>query len=137
MVESYFNDINEVTLTGRLVSDAETVEKNNKEDKSFSFVKVVIASNRKWSTKDGEEHSKIDYNTIYFNGSDMAIAAKLNTGARVYIKGRIKNREYESEGVKHHVVDIVAKKLRILDWAKPSNKEKQASQQIETTNQAE
>lgn len=135
MSESYFNDINEVTLTGRLVEDAKKVEKNNNEDKSFSYVKVVIASNRKWSTKEGEEHSNADYNTIYFNGSDMAIAAKLNTGARVYIKGRLKNREYESEGVKHRVADIVAKQLRILDWAKPKDQEKQTSQQNTTTNQ--
>lgn len=135
MSESYFNDINEVTLIGCVARDAEKVDKTTKEGKTFSYVRVVVATNREWSTKEGEKHSSTDFNTIYFNASDMTMAAKLRTGVKVFIRGRLKQRSYEKDGEKRHVLDIVAQYLRIVDWTKSGDKNKQIKQQYETANQ--
>lgn len=133
---TYFDDINEVTLTGRLTENAKKVEAKNKNNEPMSYVRVSIASNREWSTKDGAMHSQPEFNTIYFNKQHVVMAAKLCTGARIYVKGRLKKNSYKDDnGVERQATIIVAENLRILNWAKRDQQEKQDESPLQSANQ--
>ena len=114
---NYFDDINEIALSGRLTGDAKKVEPEN----SSPFVVVDIATNRQ-KGKDGEDF-RPEYNTVYFGEPHVKMVAQLIKGDKIYIKGKLRNGEYkDKQGILHKTVKIAAKELHILEWKSRDNK---------------
>ena len=123
-MSSYFSDINEMTLSGRLTKNAKKVEPEN----SAPFVVVNIATNIVRQKQD-EVYTKAEYNTIYFNKPHVKMAAQLITGDRIYVKGKLRYGEYkDKEGVVHKTVAISADKLHILKRMPRDNKAAQTQE---------
>ena len=104
--------MNEVTLLGFVGSNAEL-----KYSQAGSAVcNISIATTEKWG-----DQSKTFWHRITFFGKTAEIwAPQIKKGDEIWIKGKIQPREYEKNGVKHYVTDIIANWVRIT-MKKPDN----------------
>ena len=128
----YYDDVNEVRLTGNLVKNAEVI-KPKSQDSQSEFVKVQLATNESWY-HDRNLHTHTEYTSVLFNSkSDVKVASGLEKGDRIYVAGRLRVREWQDDkGVKHTIPVIVANHqgLRIL---KKKSVAKAGSEKPETT----
>ena len=76
-----------------------------------------VATNRNWSTPDGEHKTETEwFNVIAWGGLAEICNQFLKKGLQVYIEGRLQTRQWEdTEGVKHKSVEIVANEMLMLD----------------------
>lgn len=101
--------VNKVFLVGRLGGDPEVKSTpNGKNVASFS-----IATSEKYNGTEKTEWHKI------IAWEKLAEVAKnyLTKGRMVHIEGKIQTREYESQGAKKFVTEIIASNLTLLDSA--------------------
>ena len=74
-----------------------------------------VATNRSWTTQDGERHTETEWFNVVAWGSLAEICNQyLKKGQQVYIEGRLQTRRWEEEGVKRSNVEIVAKEMIML-----------------------
>lgn len=110
--------VNKVFLVGRLGGDPEIKSTpNGKNVASFS-----LATSEKYNGTEKTEWHKI---IVWEKLADVA-EKYLKKGRMVHIEGKIQTREYESQGVKRFVSEIIASNLTLLDSA---NKENTATSQ--------
>jgi single-strand DNA-binding protein len=83
----------------------------------------TIASNRTWSSADGERHVETEWFNIVTWGNLAEICKQfLSRNQQVYIEGRLQSRRWEdSEGCKHTSMEIVATEMMILGDRKENN----------------
>jgi single-strand DNA-binding protein len=78
-----------------------------------------VAVNRRWQSN-GEWQEKVSFfNVTCWDALAENVCASLTKGARVFVAGRLEQREYEtSDGQKRNVVEIVADEIGpSLRWA--------------------
>lgn len=115
--------INKVILIGHLAGDPEIHEtKTGKKVAKFS-----IATNYD-TTIEGEKKQYTDFHRIVAWKSLADIAQKwLKKGMGVYIEGRLHNNQYEKDGVKRTMTEIVLDNLNILKWGKGESGDKEVN----------
>lgn len=76
-----------------------------------------VATNRTWKNSQGEVQDEATFHRVIAWSKLAEICAQLLAkGRKVYIAGRIANRNWEDkEGQKHYVTEIVAEDMIILD----------------------
>lgn len=89
-----------------------------------------VATNRYWSSADGEKHSETEwFNVVTWGNLAEFCKQHLKKGQQVYVEGRLQTRRWDdSEGTKHVTVEIVANEAVILG----DRKEISQPQSIET-----
>lgn len=107
-------DLNKVMLIGRATSDVEVkvIESNGS-----SVVNFVIATNRKFTNKDGNVVEEAEYHRCVAYGNSADILGKyLEKGKRVYVEGRLRTRKRDdASGVTKYSTEIVANHFIFLD----------------------
>ncbi len=79
-----------------------------------------MATKRVWTTEKGEKQEQTQYHRIVAWGRLGELCGKyLRKGRRVYVEGRLVNREYEIDGEKRTTTEVVISDMILLD-AKPS-----------------
>jgi single-strand DNA-binding protein len=79
-----------------------------------------MATKRVWTSEKGEKQEQTQYHRIVAWGVLGEVCAKyLRKGRRVYVEGRLVNREYEKDGEKRTTTEVVIDDMILLD-AKPS-----------------
>ena len=119
-------DLNEWQGIGRLGRDIELRYLGNG-DAVASF---SIACDDSYKDKQtGQKVERTEWvRCVAFRQSAEFLAEYLLKGARVLIKGKLKTREYEKDGVKHYVTEIHADRgTQIIDW--PERDQTQQQQQ--------
>lgn len=102
--------INQVTLVGRLTKDPElrvTTEGN-------SVVTVTLAVNRNFRNQKGEIEADFVQCTLWRKMAEN-LSLYCKKGALIGITGRIQTRNYENEGKRKYVTEVIAESLRFLD----------------------
>lgn len=113
--------LNRVDLIGRLGADPES-RKLNSGDPVVNFRMAVSETWRDKST--GERREKTTWlPVVIFNENLCKVAESfLRKGSQCFVSGALQTREYEKDGHKHTVVEVVLQKFRgelqLLD-AKP------------------
>ena len=84
------------------------------------------------SYKDKQTNQKVErtewVRCVAFRQTAEFLAEYLRKGARILVKGKLKTREYEKDGVKHYVTEIHADRgTQIIDW--PERDQQQTQQQ--------
>jgi len=81
-----------------------------------------VATNRSWKNAQGEAQDEATFHRVIAWSKLAEICSQLlSKGRKVFIEGRISNRNWEdTQGQKHYITEIVADELLLLD-----NKEKQ------------
>jgi single-strand DNA-binding protein len=100
--------VNKVILLGNLGKDAETkFTPSGVAKTTFS-----VATTRKW--KQGEEwQEKTDWHNVVLWRSE-GVSAYLLKGKPVYVEGRIETRDYEKDGQKRYITEIIADNVILL-----------------------
>jgi single-strand DNA-binding protein len=108
--EKRMASVNKVILIGSLGRDAETRVAGSSDVTGFS-----LATENGYKGKDGNWVNSTDWhNIILWSATDYQKKA-LVKGAKVYVEGRISYREYEKDGNKKKITEIIAEKVKPLD----------------------
>lgn len=97
--------INQVTLLGNLGKEPEI-----KQAAGTNVAKFTLAtSTGGYKKQDGSEvPERTTWHTVIAWKNLADLAAKMHKGDRILVIGSISNRDYESNGMKHNVTEIVA-----------------------------
>ena len=82
-----------------------------------AVVSFGVATNREWTTSDGEKKEDTQFHEITaWNRLAEICSEFLTKGRKVYIKGRLRTRTWDDEnGTRHYRTEIIAEDMIILD----------------------
>lgn len=105
--------LNKVTLIENLGKDPETQQLEG----NLSVTKFSLTTTEIFKDRNGQSQTQTEWHTVVLWRSLAELAAKyLQKGSLVFIEGKLKTRHFEDkEGKKHHVTEIVAEQLIMLD----------------------
>lgn len=105
--------INKVILIGNLTRDPELRQTPNGQ----SVCTFGIATNRRWSTKEGKQHDLAEFHEVVAWAHLAEICHKfLRKGKLVYLEGYLKTRSWDTpEGVKKFKTEIIIQDMIMLD----------------------
>ena len=108
--------LNKAQLIGNLTADPEL----RYTPQGTPVCNFSVATNRTWKNSSGEVQDEATFHRIIAWSKLAEICAQiLSKGRKVYVGGRIANRNWEDkEGQKHYVTEIVADDLIVLDSKK-------------------
>jgi single-strand DNA-binding protein len=102
--------VNRVILLGTLGADPEVRDVAGKK-----FASLRIATNYSWKTASGERKEETTWHRIETSGMTAENCGKyLAKGRQVYVEGRIRTREYEKDGVKRYITEVVADNIKFM-----------------------
>lgn len=105
-------NVNAVTLIGH-VGDTPDFRKL---DGDISVAVLSLATNAEWKTKDGERKSRTSWHrVVFYRGLADVVAEHVKKGAALYVTGSISYREYEADGEKRYITEIIADGFQFLD----------------------
>ena len=107
-------DLNRVTLIGRAT---DTVEIKRIESNDSSVVNFVIATNRRFKNKDGNQQEEAEYHRCVAYGVSADVLGKyLHKGKRIYIEWRLRTRKREDNaGLTKYSTEIIVSHFIFLD----------------------
>ena len=108
--------INKVILIGNLGDD---VKMHYFDDKN-SVGRFPIATSESYTSKQtGEKVTNTDWhNIVVRNGLAKVCEKYLTKGDKVYIEGKLKNRQWEQDGVKRYSTEIQVNEMTMLSTKK-------------------
>ena len=100
------NYINNMYLLGNLTRDPEIKYTNE----GTAIAEIGLASNKKWTDKNGKDQETVDYfNITAWGNLAENCAAALKKGDRVIVSGHLNLRSWENkEGKKYNITSITA-----------------------------
>ena len=102
--------VNRVYLIGNLTRDAETIAARS------AMTRMRLATNSVWRDANGDRQEHAEYHTVICFGRLAEIcAAYCVKGRRVFVEGRLRHRDYEVDGVRKFVTEVVATDMKLLD----------------------
>lgn len=102
--------VNRIILLGTLGADPDIREVSGK-----TFASMRIATNYSWKTQAGERKEETTWHRIEASGITAQNCGKyLAKGRQIYVEGRIRNREYEKDGVKRYITEVVADNIKFM-----------------------
>src|ERR1022692_2944745 len=104
--------VNNVILVCNLGRDAELTLTPSGQ----ALSKTTLVTSRKWQDKSsGEWQEETDWHNLVIWGKTAEnLAQYLTKGRRIFVEGRIKNRTWEKDGVKHYATDIVVEDIVLV-----------------------
>ncbi|MBT4757067.1 MAG: single-stranded DNA-binding protein [Opitutae bacterium] len=102
---------NKVILMGNLTRDPELRVTAG----GISICKIGLAVNRVYSTKDGERREEVTYVDIDAFGKQAEVISKyMRKGRPLFVEGRLKFDQWESEGQKRSKLGVVLDKFEFI-----------------------
>lgn len=82
-----------------------------------SVATFAVATNRRWTTKEGQTQESAEYHDVVAWGKLAEICQQfLKKGQRVYVEGRLQTRSWEGQdGAKRNRTEIIAENVISLD----------------------
>lgn len=103
--------LNKVILIGHLGKDPEVKFLPSGQ----AMTRFSVATSESWNDKDGGKKEKTEWHKIVMFGKLAEIAGKyLTKGKLVYLEGRIETRDWEQDGVKKYMTEIIANQMKML-----------------------
>jgi single-strand DNA-binding protein len=102
--------VNKVILLGHLGKDAET----RFTPAGVSVTNFTVATNRRWKDQQtGEWKEETDWHNVVLWRAEN-LANYLTKGKQVYVEGRLRTRNYEKDGQKHYMTEVMADDVLLL-----------------------
>jgi single-strand DNA-binding protein len=105
--------LNKVMLIGNIGQDPEVTQVPN----GSSVAKMTLATNRKWTTADGEKREEVTWHNLEAWSKLADIASQyLHKGSKVYVEGRLKVDQWEDRetGAKRSRTKVVCERITFL-----------------------
>ena len=124
--------LNRVMLIGNLTRDPELRYTPG----GMAVVSFGIATNRSWTTKQGERKEDAQFHRIVaWNKLAELCSQLLSKGRRVYVDGRIQYREFtDAENNKKQITEIIIDDMIILDNKGSNNRSNDNSNDVDLEN---
>jgi single-strand DNA-binding protein len=107
--------VNRVMLCGRLGRAPEVKYTGS----GKAVATLSVATDDTFKNKSGEREKKTEWHKVVVWDKQAEIAGKyLQKGSLIFVEGRLQTREWEKDGEKRSVVEVVAERFRMLDGAK-------------------
>jgi single-strand DNA-binding protein len=125
--EITMSSLNQVMLLGNLGKDPEVLKSTD----IGSFVRLSLATSKKFKSKTGEVQEDIQWHTVYLNNNLGKLAAThLKKGAKIFVSGELRTRNWQDKNdVMHRVTAVYAKEIKFL--SNKSQKGDPMSDQVE------
>jgi len=116
------NDLNRVTIIGRMTRDAEL-----RHTPSGVAVASFDIANNKTYTQNGEKKEQVSYiSCVAWSKLGELIAEYCKKGAQIAVEGRLQQRRWDdSEGNKKSKIEIVAENIQFLSKPKEAAEQEQ------------
>lgn len=105
-------NVNNVQILGRLGADPElrfTPSGN-------ACLNVRIATSERFTDRAGQKREETEWHrVVYWGKLAEQIAEMAFKGARVFVEGKLKTREWERDGQKQRTTEIVARYVIVID----------------------
>jgi single-strand DNA-binding protein len=109
-------EVNTFVVAGNLGRDAEVTEGGNQPRVVFP-----IANNRSFR-QNGEKVTKTSwFRCVWYGDAAVALAPYLTKGKGVHVVGRVEIREYEQDGQKKSITEVIVGSLQLLRDGSDSN----------------
>ena len=99
--------MNKVILMGRLTKEPEVRYTQTTNTMVTSF---TLAVNRRF-VKQGEERQADFINIVAWNKTAEFVSKYFGKGQQVGVIGRIQTRNYDEQGVKHYITEVIAEEV--------------------------
>ena len=119
--------INKVILIGNLGDDV----KMHYFDDQNCVGRIPIATSESYTNKQtGEKVTNTDWhNLVVRNGLAKICEKYLAKGDKVYVEGKLKNRQWEQDGVKRYATEVQVNEMTMLSNKKSENNSPQQTHQ--------
>lgn len=126
--------INNVVLVGRLTKDVEI----RKTQSGLSVASFTVACDRRLSQeqRNNNEQSADFISCVAWRGSADFLGRYAHKGDTVGVEGQIQTRNYDRDGQKVYVTEIIANNVSILHSTQPRQAQAQTQPQQQTQNTA-
>src|SRR5579871_1341969 len=106
------SSLNQIMLIGNLGKDPEVLQATD----TGSFVRILVATNRKFKTKQGEVREDTQWHTVYLNNKlGVTAASILKKGSKVFISGELRTRDWQAKsGQIHRLSAVYAREMKFL-----------------------
>lgn len=112
------NGVNRVTLLGNVGRDPELRTTQS----GTSVCNFTVATNETWKDRSGNTESKTEWHNIVVWKSLANVCSEyLRRGSPVYLEGKLQTREYEQDGIKRRITEIVATEVHFLGGGNGGN----------------
>ena len=105
--------LNKVILTGRLVKDPEVKATQNQ----ISVCAFTIAVDRKYKNANGERQADF-ISCVAWRQQAELLGKYFQKGSRIGIVGSLQTRDYEKDGHKVYVTEVIVDEIEFLDSKK-------------------
>lgn len=105
--------LNKVQLIGNLTRDPELKYTGT----GMAVCSFTVATNRSWTTDTGEKKEEADFTRIIaWNKLAEICGQLLKKGRKVYVEGRLSNRNYQDkDGQTKYITEVVINDMILLD----------------------
>lgn len=101
--------LNKAIIVGNLTRDPELKALPN----GTQVVNMGVATNRVWMDKEGNKQESVEFHNVVVYGKQAETSAQyLKKGQSVLIEGRIQTRNWESDGVRRYMTEIIADRVQ-------------------------
>lgn len=123
--------INNVVLVGRLTKDIEL----RKTQSGLSVASFTVACDRRLSQeqKNNGEQSADFINCVAWRGSADFLSSYAHKGDTVGVEGRIQTRNYDRDGQRVYVTEVLANSVNLLHSKQTAQSQEQASYEPQST----
>src|SRR5579864_2407266 len=98
------SSLNQVMLLGNLGKDPEVLKSSD----NGSFVRLSLATSKKFKSKTGEVQEDIQWHTVYLsNGLGKLAAAHLKKGAKLFVLGELRTNDWKDKKEQIHRVTAI------------------------------
>ncbi len=106
-------NLNRATIIGRLTRDPEL----RTTPAGHSVCNFSVATNRRWTSREGEQQEEVEFHDVVAWGKLAEIAAQiLGKGQLAYVEGRLQTRSWEAQdGNQRQRTEVVAENLISLE----------------------
>jgi single-strand DNA-binding protein len=103
--------LNQLTLIGNVGKDPESRILQS----GAKVCNFTLAVNESWKNRDGEKQERCEwFNCVAWEKLSEIIMDFVHKGDPIYLQGRIQSREYEKDGAKIRVMDVVVSNVILL-----------------------
>jgi len=103
--------INKVILIGNVGKDPEI----NYIKEDLPVARFTLATSETY-TKDGQKVTNTEWhNIVIWRGLAKVVEKYVKKGSKLYLEGKITNRQYEKDGQTKYFTEIVANNMQMLD----------------------
>ena len=109
-------------LTGRLTKDIELKFTNN----NMAYCNFILAVQRDYKNANGEYEADF-INCIAWRNLAETISKYVSKGAKIGVKGAIQTRNYEKDGQRIYITEILVDKIEFLENKNFENKQENSN----------